>query len=130
MIAPVKLISAAMPQAIAGTGDPGSGMPVLNAATSSRAAMPRAVPSCAAVLMIPEAVPRAATGTLVPSLVAATEDRPIPAPPAATHTGSAHVLLAAGMSAASQTAMIARPALMSRCAGHRARPGRPVRSRR
>src|SRR2546421_613987 len=48
MIAPVKLISAAIPQAIAGTGDPGSGMPVLNAATSSRVAMPRAVPSCAA----------------------------------------------------------------------------------
>jgi hypothetical protein len=43
--------------------------------------MPRAVPGCAAVLMIPEAVPRAATGTLVPSLVAATEDSPMPAPP-------------------------------------------------
>jgi Domain of unknown function (DUF3303) len=31
--------------------------------------MPRAVPSCAAVLMIPDAVPRAPAGTLVPSLV-------------------------------------------------------------
>ena len=71
--------------------------------------MPRAVPSCAAVLMIPEAVPRSAAGTLVPSLVAATEDRPIPAPPAATHIGRAHVLLAAGVSAASETAMIVRP---------------------
>ena len=89
--------------------------------------MPRAVPSCAAVLMIPEAVPRAATGTLVPSLVAATEDRPMPAPPAATHTGSAHVLLAAGMSAASQTAMIARPALTRRCGGHRASAGAATR---
>src|SRR6185437_13298359 len=61
--------------------------------------------------------------TLVPSLVAATEDRPIPAPPTATHIGSAHVLLAAGMSAASETAMIARPALTRRCGGHRASAG-------
>ena len=73
--------------------------------------------------MIPEAVPRVATGTLVPSLVAATEDRPIPAPPAATHIGSAHVLLTAGMSAASETAMIARPALTRRCGGQRASAG-------
>ena len=58
MIAPMRLIRAAVPQAITGTGDPDSGIPVLSAATSSRAAMPRAVPSCAAVLMIPEAVPR------------------------------------------------------------------------
>lgn len=84
--------------------------------------MPRAVPSCAAVLMIPEAVPRAATGTLVPSLVAATEDKPMPTPPPATHTGSAQVL-AAGMSAASEMAMMARPA-DTRCrAGRRASPG-------
>src|SRR6185437_10325980 len=85
--APAPLIAAASAQASAGTGDPGSGIPVLNAATSSNAATPRAVPSWAAVLMTPEAVPRAATGTLVPSLVAATEDRPMPAPPSATQAG-------------------------------------------
>jgi hypothetical protein len=45
--------------------------------------------------MIPAAAPRAAAGTLVPSLIAATEDRPMPAPPAATHSGSAHGRLAA-----------------------------------
>ena len=73
--------------------------------------------------MIPEAVPRTAIGTLVPSLVVATEDSPIPAPPAATHTGSAHVELAAGMSAASQTAMIARPAETRRCGASRASAG-------
>lgn len=95
MTAPVKLVSAAAPQASTGTGDPRSGMPVLSAATSSRAAVPRTVPSCAAVLMIPEAVPRAATGTLVPSLVAATEDSPMPAPPTATQTGGAQLLPAA-----------------------------------
>jgi hypothetical protein len=72
--APVPAISAAVPHAIAGTGDPGSGMPVVNVASSSSAAMPLAVPSYAAVLMIPEAVPRTAIGTLVPSLDAATED--------------------------------------------------------
>jgi hypothetical protein len=98
-------------------------MPVVNVASSSSAAMPTAVPSCAAVLMIPEAVPRTAIGTLVPSLVAATEDSPIPAPPAATHTGSAHALLAAGMSAASETAMTARPVETRRCGAHRASAG-------
>ena len=81
--------------------------------------------------MIPEAVPRTATGTLVPSLVAATEDSPMPAPPTATHTGSAHVLLAAGMSAASQTAMIARPATDQTLRQATApAPERQVRSRR
>jgi uncharacterized membrane protein len=61
------------------TGVPGSGTPVVKAATRSSVAMPRAVPSWAAVLMIPEAVLRALTVTLVPSPVAATEDRPMPA---------------------------------------------------
>ena len=121
--APVPAISAAVAQAIAGTGDPGSGMPVVSAASSSSAAMPRAVPSCAAVLMMPDAVPRAATGTLVPSLVEATEDTPMPAPAAATHNGSTHRRLAAGMSAASATAMIAKPAETRRCGPHRASAG-------
>jgi hypothetical protein len=46
--------------------------------------MPRAVPSRAAVLMIPDAVPRQRGSTSVPSPVAATDERPIPAPAAAT----------------------------------------------
>lgn len=79
MIAPVPLIRAAIPQATAGTGDPCSGMPELNVATSSRAAMPRAVPSCAAVLMIPEAVPRASSRTLVPNLAGPRSVSSVPA---------------------------------------------------
>jgi hypothetical protein len=78
--APARLITAVRAHGMAGIGVPCPGTPVVTAATSSKAAMPKAVPSCAAVLMIPEAVPRAAAATVVPSPAAATEDRPMPAP--------------------------------------------------
>jgi hypothetical protein len=74
------------------------------------------------LLMIPEAVARSVAVTRVPSPVAATEDRPMPAPPTATQIGSAHMLGAAGMNAASQPAMIISPAAMTCCG----RPGRAL----
>jgi hypothetical protein len=69
--------------------------------------------------MMPEAPPRQRSPTSVPRPVAATEDSPIPRPAAAMQTGTAHGERAAGMSAASATAMIAKPVATTRCGGQR-----------
>jgi hypothetical protein len=58
-------MAAAAAQAMTGAPVPGPGAPVVVSAMSSRAAMPTAVPSWAAVLMIPDAVPRSTSGTVV-----------------------------------------------------------------
>lgn len=87
MTAAPRLIAAARIQAGAGTGVCCSGIPVVRAATRRSRAMPRAVPSWAEVLMIPAAVARSLWATLVPRLVAATDDSPIPPPPATTVKG-------------------------------------------
>ena len=70
--------------------------------------------------MMPEAPPRQRSPTSVPRPVAATEDSPIPRPATAAHaTGTAHGERAAGMSAASATAMIAKPVATTRCGDQR-----------
>ena len=67
--------------------------------------MPTAVPSWAAVLMMPAAVARSRSATLVPRLVAATEESPIPLPPATTVIGTVHAPAAEETSAVSQIAI-------------------------
>ena len=86
------------------------GVVALAAATSSSAAIPIAVPTCAVVLMIPAAVPRQVASTSVPSVVAATDDNPIPAPPRTMSSGSAHAASATTDSKASEIAIRVRPA--------------------
>jgi hypothetical protein len=86
-------------------------------------AMPRAVPSWAAVLMMPAAVARSLSATLVPRVVAATDESPIPPPSARMVIGTVHTLAAEEMSAASQIAIAPRPVAITRCGGQRARLG-------
>ena len=77
-------------------------VPVVAAAMSTITATPTAVPSCAAVLMIPDAVLRQVVATSVPSVVAATDDRPMPSPATPTQTGNSQSLRAAIASARRQ----------------------------
>ena len=56
--APAAAIAAAVAQPAMGALAPGPGAPVVTAVMSRITAIPMAVPSWAAVLMIPDAVPR------------------------------------------------------------------------
>ena len=103
-----------MAQAIRGGGVPRAGVPPVAAATRISAAIPRAVPSWAAVLMIPDAPPRHFGATSVPRPVAATDDSPMPAPATTAHTGTAHASSASGISAPSATAIRVRPTAIRR----------------
>ena len=107
--APAAAIAAAAVQPMMGAPVLGPGRPVVAAAMSRTTAMPVAVPSWAAVLMIPEAVPRNVYATVVPRVVEATEDRPRPAPAAATDADTAQPCAAAIVSAVSATAITASP---------------------
>lgn len=102
----------------------GAGVPPVAAATRSSVAIPTAVPSWAAVLMMPDAPPRQRGSTSVPRPVAATEDNPMPAPAAAAHSGTAHAQAASGIRAASAIAISARPAAIRRLATRRDGPRR------
>src|SRR6266536_640828 len=110
--APVAAIAAAA-QPVLGAPVPGPGRPVVAAAMSRTTATPAAVPSWAAVLMIPDAVPRNLSATVVPRVVAATEDRPSPAPAAATQVGRAQPCAAPAVSAASATAITPSPVVIA-----------------
>ena len=60
--------------------------------------------------------------------MAATDDSPMPVPATAAQAGTAHARAASGISAASATAIRARPAAIRRCATSRGEPARwPVR---
>src|ERR1700733_12041302 len=121
--APPAATRTAIAQAARGGGVPSAGIPLVAAATRSSVAMPTAVPSCAAVLMIPDAPPRQCGATSVPRPVDATADSPMPAPPTAALSGTPHASAASGISAASETAIRARPAAIRRRATSRGGPG-------
>ena len=87
----MKAAPAAKPAASAQlSGAPRSGRSVgaVAPAISTAAETPSAVPSCAAVFRMPAAAPRCSSGTSVPTVLAATEDRPIPSPDSPAQTGS------------------------------------------